>query len=221
MYRKGEYSPKTYLWNYLNNYYTIPIMNITSETVDIHFKQIKKQGINFMRGYPSSLYTFSNYLKSKSISYSMKGVFTTAEMLYPYHRKVIEDVFGTGIIDAYGCGDGMAGANQCEQRNKYHINIETSYMEILSSDYKNDAQPGEEGTIVVTSLNDYAMPFIRYAPGDMAIQGKGKCPCGRGLPVLEKIIGRSSDLFKLANGRILNGLSIPFEDWADKIERFQ
>ena len=118
-------------------------------------------------------------------------------------------------------GDGMAGANQCEERNKYHINIETSYMEILDLDYKNEVKPGDEGIIVVTSLNDYAMPFIRYTPGDMAIQGNGPCPCGRGLPILEKIIGRSSDLFKLANGRILNGLSIPFEDWADKIEKFQ
>jgi phenylacetate-CoA ligase len=221
MLRQGDYSPKTYLWNYLNNYYTIPIMNMTSETMDIHFEQVKKKRINFMRGYPSSIYTFANYLKSKSIFYNMEGIFTTAEMLYPYQRNVIEDVLGTRIIDAYGCGDGMAGANQCEQKNKYHINIETSYMEILSSDYKTDAQPGEEGIIVVTSLNDYAMPFIRYAPGDMAIQGKGACLCGRGLPVLEKIIGRSSDLFELANGRVLNGLSIPFEEWADKIEKFQ
>jgi len=221
MYRKGKYSPKTYLWNYLNNYYTIPIMNLTNEMMDIHFKQIKHKRIRYMRGYPSSLYTFANYLKSKLITYPMKSIFTTAEMLYPYQRKVIEDVFETGIIDAYGCGDGMAGANQCEERNKYHINIETSYMEILSLDYKNEVKPGDEGIIVVTSLHDYAMPFIRYAPGDMAIQGKGPCPCGRGLPILEKIIGRSSDLFKLANGRILNGLSIPFEDWADKIEKFQ
>jgi len=221
MLNKGNFSPKTKLWKYINNYYTIPIMNMTNESMDYHFNKIRKMKIKYIRGFPSALYTFSNYLKSKSIQYSMKGVFTSAEMLYPYQRKVIEDVFGTRIIDAYGCGDGMAGANQCEQRNKYHINIETSYMEILSSDYKNDAQPGEEGTIVVTSLNDYAMPFIRYAPGDMAIQGKGKCPCGRGLPVLERIIGRSSDLFELANGRVLNGLSIPFEDWADKIEKFQ
>lgn len=221
MQNKGNFSPKTKLWKYINNYYTIPIMNMTNESMDYHFNKIRKMKIKYIRGFPSALYTFSNYLKRESISYSMKGIFTSAEMLYPYQRDVIEDVFGTRIIDAYGCGDGMAGANQCEQRNKYHINIETSYMEILSSDYNHDAQPGEEGIIVVTSLHDYAMPFIRYAPGDMAIQGKGACLCGRGLPVLEKIIGRSSDLFVLANGRVLNGLSIPFEDWTDKIEKFQ
>lgn len=221
MMRQGKYSYKTYIWNFLNNSYTIPIMNLTDELMDHHYLQIKKKNIKFLRGYPSSIFTFAKYLKKKSISYPIKGIFTTAEMLYPNQRKLIEEVFNIGIIDSYGCGDGMAGANQCEQKNKYHINIETSYMEILSFNNNQKAKPGEEGKIIVTSLHDYAMPFIRYAPGDMAIQGEGACSCGRGLPVLDKIIGRESDLFELANGRILNGLSIPFEDWDDKIEKFQ
>jgi len=221
MLRKGKYSLKTYIWNYLNNSYTIPIMNLTDELMDFHFMKIKKKNIQYLRGYPSSIFTFATYLKNKSISYPMKGIFTTAEMLFPYQRKVIEHVFDTGIIDCYGCGDGMAGANQCEQKNKYHINIETCYMEILLPDNNQEAKPGEEGKIVTTSLYDYAMPFIRYDTGDMAIQGNGYCSCEKTLPLLDKIIGRESDLFVLANGRILNGLSIPFENWDDKIEKFQ
>ena len=87
--------------------------------------------------------------------------------------------------------------------------------------FGNEVNPGEEGELILTSLHDYAMPFIRYAPGDMVIKSGEKCKCGRNLPLLKKIIGRTSDLIELPNGRILNGLSIPFEMWDDRITKFQ
>ena len=217
---KGDFSPVTRFWKYLHNYYTIPIINMTPETMDFHFRKIVSGKIRFIRGFPSALYTFSKYLASKGVTYPMKGVFTSAEMLYDYQRQVIEQVFGHYIIDAYGCGDGMAGANQCELHDGYHANIETCYMEI-TDDSGESTPPGAEGNVVVTSLHDYAMPLIRYAPGDMAIPSRTKCKCGRNLPLLSRIIGRSADLFHLPNGRVLNGLSIPFEDWFEKIEKFQ
>ena len=80
--------------------------------------------------------------------------------------------------------------------------------------------PGEEGEIVLTSFFNYSLPFIRYAPGDYAIKHNGDtCKCGRNLPLIKKIIGRTSDIIKLSNGRFLNGLSIPLETL--NIERFQ
>jgi phenylacetate-CoA ligase len=65
------------------------------------------------------------------------------------------------------------------------------------------------------------MPFIRYAPGDMAIKSDKKCDCGRSFPMIEKIIGRTSDVIKLINGRVLNGLSIPFEELTTEVDKFQ
>lgn len=220
MLRKGDFSLKTHFWKYLHNYYTIPIINMTSESTEYYFKQIAKRKIRFIRGFPSALFIFAKHLNSKGIRYDMKGIFTSAEMLYDHQRELIERVFGRGIIDVYGCGDGMAGAHQCELHQGYHINVETSYMEILGPSAE-EIKPGEEGEIVVTSLHDYAMPMIRYSPGDRAIKGMAMCECGRTLPVLDKIIGRTADLFELPNGRVLNGLSIPIEDWIEKIEKFQ
>lgn len=220
MLRKGAFSPKVLFWRFLQNSFTVPIMNMTNESMREIYKLIKKKNISVLRGYPSSLYTFAKYLDVIGERYDMNGIFTTAEMLYDYQRDIIEKVFSCKIIDAYGCGDGMAGANQCEHHDKYHVNIETSYMELLD-DAGNNVTSGEEGEVVLTSLHGFAMPFIRYKPGDIAIKGSSNCGCGRSLPVLDKIIGRSSDLIELPNGRILNGLSIPFESWSDEIERFQ
>ena len=220
MLRKGDFSLKTHFWKYLHNYYTIPIMNMTSESTKYYFDQIVKRKIRFIRGFPSALFTFARHLDNEGIRYDMKGIFTSAEMLYDHQRQLIERVFGRSIIDLYGCGDGKAGAYQCELHQGYHVNIETSYMEILGPSGE-ETRPGEEGEIVVTSLHDYAMPLIRYAPGDRAIKGKAKCECGRTRPILDKIIGRTADLFELPNGRTLNGLSIPIEDWIEKVEKFQ
>jgi phenylacetate-CoA ligase len=220
MERKGNFSPKTMFWKYLHNYYTIPIINMTSESMDYHYNQITRRKIRFIRGFPSALFVFAKYLQSKGVTYRMDGVFTSAEVLYDYQRSVIENVFGHYIIDAYGCGDGMAGANQCEFHHDYHVNIETSYLEVIT-DSGTTALSGEEGNVVLTSLYDYSMPLIRYMPGDRAIPSSCECPCGRTLPLLSKILGRSADLFYLPNGRVFNGLSVPFEDWDDRIEKFQ
>lgn len=217
---KGNFNLKTNFWRFLQNNYTVPIMNMTDASMDYHVKQIINQKISFLKGYPSSIYTLARYLENRKMHINMKCVFTTAEMLHQYQRTLIEEVFNQKVLDVYGCGDGMAGASQCEVRNGYHSNVETCYMEIINN-HQSIAQNGEEGEIIVTSLHDYAMPLIRYSPGDMAVNGSSKCDCGRNLPVLDKIIGRTSDLLDLPNGRVINGLSIPFEMWTEKIEKFQ
>ena len=150
----------------------------------------------------------------------MKGIFTTAEMLFPEHREEIEKVFMCPINDAYGCGEGMVGASQCEMHSSYHIHVETSYLELVDQD--GQAVPaGVEGEIIASSLHDFAMPFIRYAPGDRAVFGKGKCACGRSLPLFDVIKGRSSDLIYLPNGNVINGLSLPFEALGKILKQFQ
>jgi len=84
-----------------------------------------------------------------------------------------------------------------------------------------EVKAGDTGEVVLTSLYNYSMPFIRYAPGDMAIKSDKKCDCGRSFPMIDKIIGRSSDIIKLINGRVINGLSIPFEELTTEVEKFQ
>lgn len=220
MLRRAKPSLRGIVWKYLHNYYDLSVIHLSEENMERYYQDIKAKRIQYLRGFPTAVYTFAKYIAEAHGTLPLKATFTSAEYLQDFQRKQIEETFCTKHIDAYGCGDGMGGANQCEHAKGYHTNIETSIMEIINSKGQ-DCLAGEEGEIVLTSLHDYAMPLIRYTPGDVAEVGADSCPCGRSLPILKKIIGRTSDLIHLPNGRALNGIAIPFADWADKIEKFQ
>ncbi len=220
MLRRAKPSLNSKIWKYLNNNYDLSVIHLSDDNMENYYQQILDKRILYLRGFPSAVYTFAKYISDKHGTLPLKATFTSAEYLQGFQRKQIEETFCTKHIDAYGCGDGMAGANQCEQAKGYHINIETSIMEITNKE-GGDCKPGEEGEIVLTSLHDYAMPLIRYTPGDIATVGSSPCSCGRTLPLLDKIVGRTSDLIILPNGRTLNGIAVPFADWVDKISKFQ
>jgi len=221
MYNNGKLGNKTRIWRWLQKNYSFNIMTMSEIELATYAKDILERKIKYMRGYPSAIASFAKWTQNYNVTIGLNKVFTTAEMLLPHDRALVEETFRTKIIDTYGCGDGMGGASQCDLSDKYHINVETSIMEILDSDLKNDVKPGEIGEIVLTSLHDYAMPFIRYAPGDQAMPGTTPCGCGISLPVLDRIVGRVSDAFFLPNGRVFNGLSVPLEDWTDIVKKFQ
>ena len=213
-------SIKNRVWRYLNNYYTMPITHMDATTMMSYYEHLRKKNIRFLRGYPTAVFTFAEFLKERSVTLPMKSIFTTAEMLYDAQRKVIEEVFQCKVFDMYGCGDGMGHASECECHEGLHICQDASMMQIVDKE-GNEVADGEEGEIVLTSLFDYAMPLIRYAPGDMAIKADKPCTCGRNMPMIKKVIGRATDVIKLSNGRVLNGLSIPFEAMIGELNHFQ
>ncbi len=211
---------KHMIWRYVNNYYSMPIMHLDANTMDMYYQQIQRQKIQFLRGYPSAVYTFAEYLHQQNYKLSLKAVFTTAENLFPYQREMISNVFQCHVWDTYGCGDGMGNASDCEKHNGMHINDAVSIMQIVD-DHGFEVKDEEEGEIVLTSLYDYAFPLIRYAPGDRAIYSKRKCRCGKTLPMIEKIIGRTSDVFRFSNGKIVNAFAFPLEELSHEVEQFQ
>lgn len=208
------------VWRWINNYYSMPITHMTPETMDMYAREIKRQKIEFMRGYPTAITAFAEYLIGKGETIPMKSIFTTAEMLYPHQRERIRAAFRCDVYNTYGCGDGMGQATDCECHDGMHICQEVSIMQIVN-ERGEEVDEGQEGEIVLTSLYDFAMPFIRYAPGDRAIKGVDKCECGRTMPMIKTIIGRSSDNFKFSNGRVVNALSFPFEELVEEVEKFQ
>lgn len=209
-----------YLWRKMCNCYSMPITHLDEMVLERYSIQLQRQHIHFLRGYPSSLTALASYLCEKGRVLPMTSVFTTAEMLLPHQRKAMQKAFGCEVYDTYGCGDGMGHATECEQHQGLHVCPEVSIMELVDSN-GNRVAPGEEGEVVLTSLFDYTMPLIRYAPGDRAVLKKSPCPCGREGVMLEKITGRVADVFELSNGRVLNGLSIPFEELDKDLAQFQ
>lgn len=189
LFPEGNFTTRSRLWRAINNYLVLPITVMTDETMDDYYYKIMRQKVRFLRGYPSAIYTFAKFLNKTSRTLPLTSVFTTAEMLHSHQRLLLEQVFCCKVFDTYGCGDGMGGANECDKHEGLHINVETSIMQIVDKD-GNEVGPGETGEIVLTALHDFAMPLIRYAPGDLAIKGSKLCSCGRTLPLISKIVGK-------------------------------
>lgn len=152
----------------------------------------------FVYGYASSIAHFAAFLASRGIAIDgVRGVFSTAEKLHAWQREVIERVFRCHVFDHYGSREIKAIAAQCEA-GSMHILADLNLVEM--EDPSADTSP-----LLITSLENFAMPFIRYRIGDVGALQSGGCACGRNLPRLSLAIGRQSDMFVTPEGRHVHG----------------
>ena len=154
-------------------------------------------------GHGHSLFVLARFMKDQGINdIRLKGIISTAETLYPHERGIIEDVFGKILFDRYGCEEVSIIASECEQHDGLHVAAEGLYVEIADGD---EQTPGR---LIITDLSNYGMPFIRYEIGDLATTKAGKCACGRGLPRIGRVVGRTTDLLYTPDGKTISGVSI-------------
>ena len=131
-----------------------------------------------------------------------RAIQTSAEVLTEDDRQLLREAFGCEAFDRYGCREVYNIAHECNAHRGLHILAENNLVELLDA-AGHPAAPGAVGRIVVTNLNNFAMPFIRYEIGDMAIQSKDACMCGRGLPLLDAVVGRRADIITSPSGKLL------------------
>lgn len=136
-----------------------------------------------------------------------------AERLLPRDRTDLEAAFGP-VFDTYGCREVMLVGAECEAHDGLHVSMENLIVEIVVTEpdgRRRAAEEGELGEVVLTDLHNFAMPFLRYANGDVAVAGpRGRCACGRGLARIRDVSGRTSELLRDAHGRPVTGLSMSF-----------
>ena len=128
-------------------------------------------------------------------------IIPVGEVLTEQMRKLMQSVFQAKVADIYGCNEAGDVAWQCLEGGHYHINIDNVIVEVLTDG--KPAVPGQIGEVVITNLNRYAMPIIRYKNGDLARLSTQDCPCGCKLPMIAEIIGRSGEDITLPTGRIV------------------
>jgi phenylacetate-CoA ligase len=128
----------------------------------------------------------------------LKEVRTTGECLDPATRDLCVKGWGVKVQDAYSAQEVGYIAVQCPEHEHYHVQSESVRVEVLNEKGAR-CGPGETGRVVVTPLHNFATPLVRYALGDYAEVG-APCPCGRGLPVLKRILGRSRNMLVLPDG---------------------
>lgn len=128
----------------------------------------------------------------------LKQVRTYAESLRPETRAVVREAWGVDVVDSYSSEELGYLALQCPQCESYHVQSEGVILEVLDSGGR-PCRSGEVGQVVVSTLHNFAMPLLRYASGDYAEVGD-PCACGRGLPVLRRIVGRQRNMLLRPDG---------------------
>lgn len=168
--------------------------------IEQQIEWLRRRRPDYLLTYPSNLAEMLRALKSGVAGFPpLKGVATVSESLSPELRDECRAVLGVGIGDVYSCQEIGYLAMQCSETDLYHEPAETVLVEVLDDDNRPVA-PGGIGRVVATPLHGFAMPLLRYELGDMAEVG-GPCACGRGLPVLSRIVGRYRNAVRLPGGQ--------------------
>jgi phenylacetate-CoA ligase len=149
-----------------------------------------------------------------------------AERLLLPDRLALEQAFGPSVFETYGSREVMLMASECPAHAGLHTSMETLIVEVVvrEGDRTRSARPGELGEVVITDLTNLAMPFIRYANGDLAVPAEpGTCACGRALPRLASIEGRVTETLLDGQGARVNGLvfNVVIAHLAHGIRQFQ
>ena len=172
----------------------------TGEEINRQIEMLINLKPDIIQGYGSVLNLLSVKIIENNISIKKpRLLFTDSELLMPDMRVNIEKAFGTKVIDVYGTFETDNIAYECSKHEGYHTAIDSVIMEFLRDN--KPVKTGEEGEIVVTILNNFAMPFIRYNLNDIGSHINKSCSCGRTFPLMNQIKGRSSDYMLAKDGR--------------------
>ena len=187
----------------------LPAFEMSEAKLDSFIAAIRKMRPRMLFGYPSALSFIAQHARKRGQRMDDLGIqvaFVTSERLYDEQRIVIAESFGCRVANGYGGRDAGFIAHECPHGGM-HITAEDIIVELVNSD-GNILPPGEAGEIVVTHLATGEFPFIRYRTGDIAVMDDQPCACGRGLPLLREIQGRTTDFVMAADGTVMHGLAL-------------
>jgi len=192
--------------------YLLPAFQMSPQKMDEFVGQIRRIRPRMVFGYASAVALLARHAEARGQALDDLGVrvvFTTGETLYPDQREVIERVFGAPVANGYGSRDAGFIAHQCPQ-GSLHLSAEDIIVEVIDANGRPVAA-GQSGEIVVTHMATDDFPFIRYRTGDVATLSNAQCACGRGLPVLQDVMGRTTDFIRTAAGSQMHALALIYE----------
>jgi phenylacetate-CoA ligase len=187
----------------------LPAFEMSEARLDAFLHEIRRTRPRMLFGYPSALAHIAAYAEQRNQVMSDLGIqvaFVTSERLYDDQRERIQRVFGCRVANGYGGRDAGFIAHQCPEGGM-HITAEDIIVETVDGDGRPTAV-GQAGEIVVTHLSTRDFPFIRYRTGDVGVLTDARCACGRGLPLLQEIQGRTTDFIVARDGTVMHGLAL-------------
>jgi phenylacetate-CoA ligase len=200
---------KLRLYDALYRREVVSSFGLSDETVPQILARLQRCRPDVIVAYTNPLYFFARAIRERGLRPPpVRSIVVGAEKLHGFQRGAIEDVFAAPVFETYGSREFMLMAAECDRHEGLHLTFEHLLVEVVDSAGK-PAPEGAEGDVVVTDLYNYGMPFVRYVNGDRAIAGFGTCSCGRGLPILRRIVGRQLDIVTTPDGRHVPGEFFP------------
>jgi phenylacetate-CoA ligase len=187
----------------------LPAFEMSPAKLDGFVATIRAVRPKMLFGYPSALAHVARHARRTNVPLDDLGTrvaFVTAERLYDDQKELIAATYGCRVANGYGGRDAGFVAHECPEGGM-HITAEDVIVEIVDRD-GHPLPAGEAGEIVVTHLTTSEFPFIRYRTGDVAALDERRCACGRGLPLLKDIQGRTTDFVVAKDGTVMHGLAL-------------
>jgi len=179
-----------------------PVFLSVFDSPEHHLSVLKKVKPKAIGGPSYSLLLLAKAVReSNATDIGPEVVHGESEPLSERVRSYINSTFGVEMFDLFGGVECGRTAWECGEHKYYHVDADAVVMEVVNGNEQVAAE--ENGRILYTSLYNYAMPLIRYDVHDMCTLTDDSCPCGRGLPMMKNIIGRTDDLIVAPDGRIL------------------
>jgi phenylacetate-CoA ligase len=192
--------PEFELRQWMRRMYQLDPFHSGPDEMERWLRRWRSLGATIAFGYASTVARFAEFIETSGRTVApLKGVFTTAEKLFPQQRETISRVFGCRVFDLYGSSEVQNIAAECPH-GRMHVCADFVVME-----GGEPVVPGAPTPIVLTSLWNYAMPFIRYRNEDCADLAGERCGCGNNFPVMRLNVARVSDNFILPDGRVVHG----------------
>jgi phenylacetate-CoA ligase len=202
----------------------IPAFEMSDQNIAEFVERLRTYRPVLLDGYAESFNFLAHYIQNHGLeSFHPRAVISSAQVLPEQSREIIAKTLGCGVFDKYGSREFSGIAYECEQHEGHHVVAESYIVEILKDGAP--AKPGEWGEVVITDLNNFCAPLIRYRVGDLAVAMDDEiaCGCGRGLPRIGKIEGRVQSIIIAQNGSYVPGSLFPhlFKDYDHVIRQFQ
>jgi phenylacetate-CoA ligase len=184
--------PPFWRWDRFEKRLLCSSYHLAPQNLPAYAAAFNKYRPDFIHGYPSSLCQLGGY--------KPRAVFSASETLLEHQRAAIESAFGAKLFNWYGNTEFTCNIVECAAGN-LHCRTDYGLLELL-----------DDGTMIVTGLNNRAMPLIRYRVGDRALAKAGNCPCGCAFPLIERIDGRVEDYVRTPDGRLVGRLDHLLKD---------
>ena len=204
--------PPFWVANHVQRQVWLSSFHLSDEHLPAYVAEIRRRGLRFLEGYPSTLHILARHLLARGERLPMRAVLTSSETLHDVQREAVEEAFACRIFDFYGHAERAIFASECEAHEGKHLAEEYGWTEVVDAAGR-PVPEGEVGFLVGTSLHNVAQPVIRYRTSDLSRILPGPCPCGRPHRRIASVATKAEDVVVTPDGRMISPsvLTHPFK----------